>query len=275
MLTEQNEFPLFADLMTEHLLLARDELSKEYLEFNSLPAHFQAYQCLAHATYSLTAIMGSWIKMHEFRAMGVDFPDQYRFVDHQGLSPTYKLWGLLPAIFPTEYSSEITKGSPAHLFLASGKDKSVHFMNHFFVASRYIGLTIAKNQDAERIPHGLKLLLSNERDLYERVRKICGYVGNAWELKELWEGSHEDGSLPAGYWDPTVQGDLDANRLGAQFAIETFEYLSNNTDKTLDKLLSGIREIFLRLEDAEYKVPTKILKMEVTKHTVRYYTEDL
>jgi hypothetical protein len=148
-------------------------------------------------------------------------------------------------------------------------------MNHFFVASRYIGLTVAKNQDAERMPLGLKLLLLTERDLYSRVLRICDSVGIVWELKELFEGSHEDGSLPAGYWDPTVQGDLDANRLGAQFAIETFEYLSNNTDKTLDELLSGIRVIFLRLEDAEYKVPTKILKMEVTKHTVRYYTEDL
>lgn len=262
LLEEKNEDPSLADLLGEHIELARKSFSESPFEFEKASGFWQMYQCLAMATYSLTAVLGSWIEMKEFRKMGVRFPSEYSDTDEHGVAPTYQLWRLFPSMFPLKVGEGIDPQGNSALMMASGKDRTVHFFHHFFLASRYLGLTLGKNQDAERIPAFIKPAVAAGRDMYEKAKILSEVSGFGWEFKETFSAEDLAGNFKyqPGLLDPASFTDMRANRWGAEYAVKTMQYLVQNKNKTFDELLGGIMNIFSTLDEPFFKTPQGVLR---------------
>jgi hypothetical protein len=184
-------------------------------------------------------------------------------------------------MFPVDVDENIRLESHAGLMIASGKDRTVHFFHHFFLASRYIGLSLAGNQDAGRVPAFIKPILFLSGNVFEKALTLSELAGAGWELKETADtdltGNYR--SQP-GILDPASRIDLAANRFGAIFALNTFGYLSDNKEKSFDELLSGVREIFEELETPYFKKSIGILRADDSSgfferyYSIDYYSTD-
>ncbi len=244
--------PTMKDMFIEQINYARESLQKEF-DLDSVPPYWQMYQCLSFATYALTGTLGAWISMGELRNMGVNFPRDYMDPDAYGTAPVYRLWWLFPSLFSLKRDDSVDYGSSAHLFLASGKDRSVHFMHHFLLAFRYIALYLSKSSDSMKIPRFIDTgldLVKGISDVYGRALLLSDLAGFAWEVKETIgdEGTVANFIDQPGLRDPVVFFDFKANSLGSRSAVKVFSYLTNNTDKSFEELMEGLSKIFSELE---------------------------
>lgn len=268
------EAPTLSNLFEQHILLAKEVLDQSEPGFSELRPEIQFYQALSMGTYSLTAILGAWIKMAEFRAMGVNFPDEYSYVDRFGISPTYQLWRCFPRIFPVLLDAGIDKDSYAGLFFGSGTDRSVHLMNHFFLVSRYMALSYSKNQDAQRVPKFVKPILIPFNNS-EKGIVLSRLAGLGWEVKETLKDKDVVGNFEKqpGFYDPVVSLDLEANKTGADLAIDVFSGIFDGKGKSFSEHLSYLKKKFEKLEQPYYSQPQKLLRRLPFLNW--YYTVDI